>query len=209
MLFRIASAFALAALPLARAAYTVDTPQVWYGNVSNVVSWNSLTTDPPLFSVELVHPQNIVGDDYAIANNVDANLLSILVPLPRVTPGPGYTLHLVNPGNISDIYASSGQFTIVENDITSASPSGSAPTLTGASTAPPLPSQPSSLPATTTGNNTASAHPTTAAATTGTTSAGVNVPGSGGGNSKPFSSGFAKSVPAGGLALAFAIALAL
>jgi hypothetical protein len=206
MFIRAASVFALAALPLARSAYTVDTPQVWYANISNVVSWNSLTTDPAIFSVELIPPQN-VGGAYAIANNVNADLLSILVPLPRVPASGGYILHLVNPGNISDIYARSGEFPILDNPTDSQHPQGTAPTLTGASTAPPLPSQPSTIPPTTTGNSTATtASAPTTAAPLPTSTTPISIPT---GTPKPFGAAFANSVPVGSLALAFAAALAL
>jgi len=206
MFIRAAFALALAALPLARAAYTVETPQAWYANISNVIHWNSLTTDPPLFSIELVHPKNIVNGALAIANNVDANLLELLIPLPRVPASGGYTILLINPGNISDVYARTGEFAIVDNPTDSDHPQGTAPTTTAASTAPPLPSQPSSVTLPSTTGNTTVVPPTTQAPPPASASSSVPIPTA---STKPFSAAFTNSVSVGGLALVFAVALSL
>jgi len=168
MLFRNICIAALTAFPIVRAAYTVETPAFWSANTSNYVRWTSLTTDPATFSIELIHPQNIVNGALAIANNVNANLGQLLVPLPRVPASGGYTLNLINPGNITDVYAASGTFEIRENDTSTltstpgssssgsgtvtppSGTAGSAIPVTGSLTTPPSTSNP---PATGTGGS--------------------------------------------------------
>ncbi|KZS93373.1 hypothetical protein SISNIDRAFT_80368 [Sistotremastrum niveocremeum HHB9708] len=108
-------------------ALTINTPTNWAGNQTNTVTWTSTAGDPPIFTIELLQT---TSPTLAIANNVNTSLGSIALTLPNFDVGPGYSLEFVNVGNISDVLATSGTFTIAQKDqvtsSTSSTSSGSA-----------------------------------------------------------------------------------
>jgi hypothetical protein len=114
--------------------------------------------DPTVFTIELHHES--FRADFAIANTVDASLFSLTITLPVVPTADGYTLRLVNVGNISDIYAESASFSIAgvaTSSTRSSTGSGTSGTGTGTS------SRTTSIPTTT------SIRPTTSVTTTNPT----------------------------------------
>jgi hypothetical protein len=127
MLFK-ASVLALVA-PLAYATMTItmcDNPK---SGSSCTISWNSndASADPGSFSLELVRTS--FHDTFAIANNVPnapgTGPQSTTVTLPAVPIGDGYQVEAVNIGNISDIYATSGDFSVAAAPSTSSSSTSS------------------------------------------------------------------------------------
>jgi len=103
--------FAASALPVAL-GLTWNTPtNVTSGLVSNI-SWTSTSSDS-VFSVELNHPS--FSNSIAIANNVDPQSVSSLsIEWPIVPADADYSLSAVNIGNITDVFAQSGDFNIAQ-----------------------------------------------------------------------------------------------
>jgi len=103
-----------------------------------IVKWDNVKvgTDPAVFTIELVNPA--FNDQFAIANTVDSSLGELPITLPVVPARDGYTIALVEVGNINNVYASSSSFSIaaVISDSTSATSSGSSGTASQASGTP-------------------------------------------------------------------------
>jgi len=119
-----------AAFPLVL-SLTVTTPGSWKGNQTNTVQWTVQAGDPAVFSIELVNDQ--FHDTFALANNVDATKQSLDIALPQIDQtGPGFVIEFVNIGNVGQVYAKTGSFSIQEQDsesvtqVTSATVPGSA-----------------------------------------------------------------------------------
>ncbi|KAK0490100.1 hypothetical protein EDD18DRAFT_1465863 [Armillaria luteobubalina] len=109
----------LVLLPVAL-ALTISTPTDPVVSASNLtIKWNAAYVDEASFTIELINAA--FNRQYAIANNVNSGYgdSELTVLLPAVLPGSGFTLQLVNPGNINDVYAESGQFTVVDANSTS------------------------------------------------------------------------------------------
>ncbi|GJJ13131.1 hypothetical protein Clacol_007381 [Clathrus columnatus] len=102
---------------ITRATITIQTENL-IGNTTNTVHWTSsdLDTDPESFTMELNHPS--FHKLLAIANTVPTAQLSLSFEMPDVLPMGGYSLVFVQDGNITDVLATSGQFFVIENDIT-------------------------------------------------------------------------------------------
>jgi len=66
--------------------------------------------DPAVFTIELSN--DAFNDEFAIANSVDASLEELTLTLPVVPDGTGYTVQLVDVGDIDNIYAESSGFSI-------------------------------------------------------------------------------------------------
>ncbi|TFK69056.1 hypothetical protein BDN72DRAFT_841033 [Pluteus cervinus] len=102
------------------------------GNVT--ITWDATAADPP-FSIELTNPT--FNNAIAIENNINPGVgtNSITLILPVVPAANDYTLQLVNPGNISDVFAQSATFSIapVVSSSSSASATGAS---SGASSTP-------------------------------------------------------------------------
>ncbi|KAK0193110.1 hypothetical protein F5146DRAFT_1223116 [Armillaria mellea] len=112
-------ALLLVLLPVAL-ALTISTPTDPVVSASSLtIKWNAAYVDEATFTIELINAA--FNRQYAIANNVNSGYgdTELTVLLPAVLPGTGFTLQLVNPGNINDIYAESGQFTVVDANSTS------------------------------------------------------------------------------------------
>jgi len=96
-------------LPLVH-ALTLGTPTGLTSGGLATITWTADPTDPP-FSLELANP--VFRDAFAIGNNIDpTTATSITLTLPAVPVGAGYHLEAVNVGNITDVYARSGEFSI-------------------------------------------------------------------------------------------------
>ncbi|THH08477.1 hypothetical protein EW145_g2687 [Phellinidium pouzarii] len=112
-------------------ALTITTPSGWTsGGLANI-TWTAVAGDPQTFSIELVN--TVFHNSFGIANNVQTGAMQITnLELPIVPPGDGYTMEFVNPGNISDINAVTGDFSIgatvssSTSSLSSTSASGSA-----------------------------------------------------------------------------------
>ncbi|TRM63867.1 hypothetical protein BD626DRAFT_261931 [Schizophyllum amplum] len=83
------------------------------------VSWDASSDDPSSFSIYLTN--EAFHNTFAIANNVDPSWGEITVQLPVIPVGDGYTVIATNIGNIDDVYATSGGFSVAEPSSTSAS----------------------------------------------------------------------------------------
>ncbi|KAF7976210.1 hypothetical protein HWV62_7400 [Athelia sp. TMB] len=107
------------ALPFV-SALTLSTPKdnAWSSGGSATVDWTSSSGDPSTFTLELSN--TAFHNSYAIANNVNPSSGSISFSLPIVPAGAGYTVIAVAIGNISDVYATTGSFSVA------AAPSSSA-----------------------------------------------------------------------------------
>ncbi|KAK0200596.1 hypothetical protein DFS33DRAFT_169548 [Desarmillaria ectypa] len=115
----------LLALPFVR-ALTVNNPSTAVSSAGELtITWTTSAGDPDTFSVELINQG--FNRQFAIANNVDADLQSITLSLPQVPTGDGFTIQLVNISNINDVYAETGDFSIaaVSSSSTSASSTAS------------------------------------------------------------------------------------
>ncbi|KIY66555.1 hypothetical protein CYLTODRAFT_455298 [Cylindrobasidium torrendii FP15055 ss-10] len=102
------------------------------------ISWTSDSNLDPTFSIELIN--TVFNDKFALANNVNPHGGSVTLALPVVPARDGYTIQFVNIGNIGDVYATSGSFSVEE----AASTTSSSTSTSGSST--------SSTQSTTTGN---------------------------------------------------------
>jgi len=118
------SAAVLALASFVHGTITIQTSTL-KGNSTNTINWTSSdsNTDPESFTIELINPS--FNSQFGVVNNVPTAQGSATFELPTVIPGPGYSIQFVNPGNITDIIAQTGQFTIVENDVSSSSSSAS------------------------------------------------------------------------------------
>ncbi|KZT58311.1 hypothetical protein CALCODRAFT_242167 [Calocera cornea HHB12733] len=134
---------AFSLLPLIR-ALTITAPttgQGWTGNQTVQITWSSIAGDPATFSIELSRPnQNLgpYGGSLAVGNNVPTANGEFTFELPQVPPGDGYELQFVNISDINIVYATSGLFTVTENDTVTSTTSASsmtASTGTGTSSA--------------------------------------------------------------------------
>jgi len=119
--------FKLAALTLIVpliSALTLSTPENLSSGGSATINWTSAAGDPSTFSIELLNV--VFHNSFAIANNVQPSAGTITLTLPSVPPGDGYTLEAVDISNITNVYATSGSFSIAaESTVTSTSSSTS------------------------------------------------------------------------------------
>ncbi|KAG8934924.1 hypothetical protein FRC02_008906 [Tulasnella sp. 418] len=100
----------------------LSVPSATLANGVLTLIWISQQGDPTSFSVELVQADRLI-DRYAIANNVPTSQGSLTIPLPPVPAASGYSVQLVNVGNIDQVYATSPAFTVSEADFPSVQPS--------------------------------------------------------------------------------------
>ncbi|KAF9476927.1 hypothetical protein BDN70DRAFT_896937 [Pholiota conissans] len=77
---------------------------------SVTIHWTNEQGDPSTWSFELIN--TAFNDAFAIANNVDPSPSALTLTLPIIPVGDGYTLQAVNIGNISDVFASTGDFAV-------------------------------------------------------------------------------------------------
>ncbi|KAJ7453331.1 hypothetical protein B0H11DRAFT_2071821 [Mycena galericulata] len=88
---------------------TLNAPTSAQSGATTTITWTSNSTDST-FSIELFHPT--FNAAIAIANNVDPSLNQIMVELPSVPPGDGYTIEAVNIANINQVFSTSADFSI-------------------------------------------------------------------------------------------------
>jgi len=158
-------------LPLVQ-ALTIQTPTGLTSGGQTTINWTTTAGDPTSFSFELLN--QVFNNAYAIANNVATSLGTLTLDIPIVPPGDGYTLEAVNIGNINDVFASTGPFSIGPATTTSSAPPSTtsiAPGSAGAST----PTTPA-VTTTTPGFGTTVAGPLTTAVATGTDDSGTAAP---------------------------------
>jgi len=98
-----------AAAPLI-SALTLHIPDAPTSQGEITIYWDSAPGDPATFTLELIHPD--FRDKFAIANNLDPSQGSITLTLPVLTAQGGYTLEAVNIGDLNDVYATTGSFSI-------------------------------------------------------------------------------------------------
>ncbi|KAK1222479.1 hypothetical protein PQX77_014688 [Marasmius sp. AFHP31] len=121
----------LSALATLASALTLNAPQDPVVGRNVTVSWSD-PSGTPVFHLELHHPT--FNNDFAVANSVDPNLGSITFIMPEVQEQSDYTLRAVNISDISNVYAETGSFRIVNQTTASSteatasatSPTGSA-----------------------------------------------------------------------------------
>ncbi|KAG7443742.1 uncharacterized protein BT62DRAFT_1033271 [Guyanagaster necrorhizus] len=88
------------------------------------VTWTVSAGDPDTFSIELINQG--FNRQFAVANNVDADLQSITLSLPELPTGSGFTTQLVNVSNINDVFAQTGDFSVAAASSSSTSASSTA-----------------------------------------------------------------------------------
>jgi len=88
---------------------TVDTPVNIGGQLK--INWQSEANDPNTWTFEL-HNVAKFRNDFALVNNVDPAVSTLTLPLPSVPVADGYTVIAVDIGNITNIIASSQDFSI-------------------------------------------------------------------------------------------------
>ncbi|KAG1871604.1 hypothetical protein F4604DRAFT_1681418 [Suillus subluteus] len=129
MFARIA-AFATFAIPLV-SALTLNTPTGASNGGSLNVTWDATTSDPSSFSLYMAN--TIFHNTFAIANNVQASAGGMTITLPDVPVGDGYTLEATSNSNITDVYATSGDFAVTAATTSSTSMSSTTSTSTSTS----------------------------------------------------------------------------
>ncbi|KAJ8093888.1 hypothetical protein PM082_009756 [Marasmius tenuissimus] len=128
MFFKLSLLSTLATLA---SALTLNAPQDAVVGRNVTVSWSDVGSTP-VFTLQLHHPS--FNNDFALANNVDPNLNSITFVMPEVEEQSDYTFRAVNISDITQVYAETGNFRIVnqttasstEATATATSPTGSA-----------------------------------------------------------------------------------
>jgi len=131
-------AFAFACLLLApfAAALTVDPLTNAMSQSEVTVTWKLQGNNEPTYITIELHHESFRAD-LAIATTIDTTYESLVVKLGSVPAQFGYTIRLVNIGNISDIYAESAPFAIGalnESATSSSSGTGSSSSGTAGST---------------------------------------------------------------------------
>jgi len=77
---------------------------------SCTVSWTTAPGDPATFSLQISNV--IFHNSFAIANNVIPEAGSLDIALPIIPAGTGYTLQAIDIGNVNNVYATTGSFSI-------------------------------------------------------------------------------------------------
>jgi len=122
----------------------LQTPENPTSGGTVTIKWTNQQGDPDTWSFELVNPS--FNNAFAIANNVDPASNSITLTLPIIPVGDGYTLEAVNIGNITDVFASTGDFAVGATTTSSTSAaSSSTDTATGTKTATSVTTTPATL----------------------------------------------------------------
>jgi hypothetical protein len=116
------------------AGLTLTIPQNPTSGGSITIEWTTVAGDPSTFSIELINVA--FNNAFAIANNVPTASNQITLNLPIVPTGDGYTLEAVDIGNINNVYASTGSFSI--GATVSTTSTGSAGTSTTATLTSPI-----------------------------------------------------------------------
>jgi len=108
--------------PLA-SALQLNTPEgVTSGGWLNI-SWISAPSDPATFTLELINVA--FNSQFAVFNNVDPSLGHLNLQCPIVPATGGYTVQANDIGNITDIFATSGSFSIGATISSSSTSTGS------------------------------------------------------------------------------------
>ncbi|KAG6841128.1 hypothetical protein C0991_001518 [Blastosporella zonata] len=100
-------------------ALTLNIPENPTSGGQITITWAFANSDPAAFSFELTN--EVFHNTFAIANNVVPEAQTLTLTLPIVPVGAGYTLAAVNIGDVNDVFASTGQFSIGPNGATSVS----------------------------------------------------------------------------------------
>jgi len=151
------------------AGLTLNVPEIPTSGGSVTIQWTTVAGDPTTFSLELLNPS--FNNAFAIANNVPTSDGKITLNLPIVPVGPGYTLEAVDIGNINNVYATTGSFSI------GATASTTSTTTTGTSTTATSTSPITTLSATTSsglGTTASTTRTTSSGSSSGTTSGTVS-----------------------------------
>jgi hypothetical protein len=166
------------------------------------IRWTNEPNDPETWSFELTN--TIFNNAYAIANNVDPSASQLTLTLPAVPVGAGYTLEAVEIGDINNVYASTGSFSI--GPATSSTDSGSS--TVSSATSISVSRSSSGIVTSTTSNKPLSTAvtptSTSPSTTTGTGTAATIIPS----NAGALSSRLSLNTPASGIAAVFLSAVA-
>nr|ABB96272.1 hesp-379 [Melampsora lini] len=164
----------LVSLAASSLAFTVNGPSAssyWVQFSTNTISWTQGSGDPPVVSLQIINPsKNLLNGAFSIAEYVKASLESYTVTNVTLLVGDGYQVQMVNSTNATQVYASSGAFSVKDAN-TAAAPvatsSGSGSNGSGSAT----------------GTNGNSANGSSMTSNTTSTSSGTRTAGSGAGNS--------------------------
>lgn len=107
---------ALASLAASTLAFTVTSPSTssyWVQFSTNTVSWSTSSGDPTSVSLQIINAnRTILNGVFSIAEYVKASLESFTITNVTLVVGDGYIVQMVNPLNNTDVYASSGAFSV-------------------------------------------------------------------------------------------------
>ncbi|KIM35610.1 hypothetical protein M413DRAFT_20729 [Hebeloma cylindrosporum] len=95
--------------PLA-SALILSIPEAPTSGGQMTIKWTNEPNDPETWSFELIN--TAFNNAFAIANNVNPSASSLTLTIPIVPVGDGYTLQAVNIGDINQVYATTGSFSI-------------------------------------------------------------------------------------------------
>ncbi|KAJ6458573.1 hypothetical protein C8R47DRAFT_1245121 [Mycena vitilis] len=149
-------ALVLSTIGVAAAGLTVIDPGFLTSNQNAVIQWVLDGTNSPVaFTIELGNPSLGQASFRTIASTVDASGTDrITVHIPTVPSRDDYVLQLVDPADLASVFATSGQFSVVEpgaatsidlSKSTSTSPLASSPSQTQSSASPSRDAPSSSL----------------------------------------------------------------
>ncbi|KZV71028.1 hypothetical protein PENSPDRAFT_427164 [Peniophora sp. CONT] len=114
----------LATAATAATAITFNTPTNVHSGDTITISFTSASTDPSTFSIELVNAP-LLGNEIAIANNVQTSSGSATASIPVVPSADNYTIVAVDISNINNVFGTSGAFGVTQPASSSASSSSS------------------------------------------------------------------------------------
>ncbi|KAH9825018.1 hypothetical protein DFH28DRAFT_878538 [Melampsora americana] len=114
----------LLSLAASSLAFTVTGPSAssyWVQFSTNTISWSQGSGDPPVVSLQIVNPnRNLLNGVFSIAEYVKASLESYTVTNVTLLVGDGYQVQMVNSTNATQVYASSGTFSVKDANTTAA-----------------------------------------------------------------------------------------
>ncbi|EGG11836.1 uncharacterized protein MELLADRAFT_70587 [Melampsora larici-populina 98AG31] len=114
----------LVSLAASSLAFTVNGPSAasyWVQFSTNTISWSQGSGDPPVVSLQIVNPNhNLLNGAFSIAEYVKASLESYTVTNVTLLVGDGYQVQMVNSTNATQVYASSGTFSVKDANTTAA-----------------------------------------------------------------------------------------
>jgi len=128
----------LATLVASTSAFTINSPtssDYWVQGETNTIAWSAGGSDPPVVSLQIINAnRTLLNGAFAIAEYVKASLMSFTVTNVTLVVADGYVVQMVNSTNNTEVFASSGTFSVKPAGTTPAPASGSSGTQTANAT---------------------------------------------------------------------------